>query len=779
MIDPTKLLRSAGLAFALLFLAPVAGIGGAFVGVEAAQAATVSKISVVGNTKVEDSAVINLLSIHVGETVTPQKIDASISALTASGLFKTVSVAMKGSVLVVSVTENPIVASVLFEGNVRFSDANLVAMIDLMNRGTVDQAGLERDTQTILQAYRDAGFTDVVVTTRLDPVGDGRDRVTFVVNEGGRSGIAAINFTGNNSISGWTLKSIIKTHETGWLSWLLKDDGYTQDQLDVDRVLIQQYYANHGFPDAQVTSATAEFNAERKSYFINFTVVEGDTYKYGKIGIETSISGLDANQFTGLIGTREGARFSSAEVARTSQDIAVEASNLGFPFADVRPRIIRDAATGSFAVTYLIDEGQHVYVERVNITGNDKTRDFVIRREVGFAEGDPFNRALVAQAKSNIEALGFFSKVDVSAQQGSAGDKVILNIDVVEQSTGSYGVSLGYDTASGVLGELSLEERNFLGRGQYLKVSVGASQSGRTFDLHFTEPYFMGLKVSSGIDLYHHISDDSATNIYGTTSTGGQVRLGLPITRDLSATVFTGIDQTTISDATTPNSSVFCVGVGCADGLAFTKAWVGYSLNYNTLDDQKHPTEGIVASLNQQYNGVDYSFLKTEAKLRYYMPIWADAGIIGSLKLQGGMINDLNGSLNPIEAFTYSNEIVRGFPSRGLGPMLTTGSVVETLGFTSYAAASVEASFPIPMLPETYGLRGAVWADAAYVAGHSTALMPDGTSVDQPFKSSVGASIIWDSPFGPLRGDFALPLTYSTDEKAHLQYFALTLNNVL
>jgi outer membrane protein insertion porin family len=777
MIDPTKLLRGAFLALALLFLAPVTGIGGSILGVEAAQAATVSKISVIGNSKVETVAIIKFLAIHVGEVATPAKINDSIQALTATGLFKSVSVSLQGSVLVVKVSENPIVGSVLFQGNVRFSDANLVAMIDLMNRGTVDEAGLARDVQSIQRAYTDAGYTDVKVSTKLDPTSDGRVMVTFVVDEGGRNGIAAVNFTGNNAISSWTLKSIIRTHESGWLSWLLRDDSYTQDQLEGDRLLVQQYYQNHGYPDAQVTSATAEYNAERKGYFINFTVVEGDSYKFGKIGIETSIAGLDANQLTSLIATQQGDHFSQAKVDKTSVDIAVEATNLGYPFADVRPRIIRDASGGSFDITYLVDEGQHVYIERINITGNSKTRDFVIRRELGFAEGDAFSRALVTQGKSNVEALGFFSNVAVSAAPGSAPDKIVLNIAVTEQSTGSYGITAGYDSSSGVLGELSLEEKNFLGRGQYLKASVGASSGGKSFRFSFTEPRFMGLRLSSGIDLYHNITDETSTNIYGTTTTGAQLRLGLPLTRDVNATFFAGVEQTDITDAVLPNSGIFTPG-----NQTFDKAWIGYGLNVNTLDNQKHPTEGLIASLNQQYAGWNYNFIKTEAKARYFMPIFADAGVVGSVKVQAGMINDFSGSgVNPLESFTYGPTLVRGFAAKMMGPTYTVGGgSAEPLGFTGYAAGSVEADFPIPMLPETYGLSGAIWADAAYITGQGSPSKPaDIGSFEQPLKSSVGASIVWDSPFGPLRGDFALPLTYSSGEQAHLQYFALTLNNLL
>ena len=714
MIDPTKLVRSALLALALMFLAPLAGAGGSLLGVAAAQAKTA-----------------------------------------------------------------PLVASVLFEGNIRFSDANLVAMIDTVNRGTADEAGLARDVTSITNAYKDVGFSAVQVSYRLEPVADSRVRVVFQVVEGTRAGIAAINFTGNNNVTAWQLKSVMRTKETGWLSWLLRDDNYTQEQLDMDRELIRQYYANHGFPDAQVTSAVAEYDSARQGYFISITVLEGNPIAFGAIGVETSIAGLDANRLTGSIRTREGTRFSAAELARSAQDMAVEATNLGYPFADVRPRVERDQAAGTFSVTYLVDEGQRLYVERINITGNEKTRDFVIRRELPFAEGDPFNRALVTQGKMNIEGLGYFSRVNFGVEQGSASDKVVLNIMVEETSTGDYGITAGYDSSSGILGELSLTERNFLGRGQYLRAAVGASQTGKSFDFSFTEPYFMGLKMSAGIDLYHRITDETSTNVYGRTSTGGQLRFGVPLTRDVKAQVFAGLDRTIVDDDNPADSAVF------ADGDVFDKAWVGYSLTYENLDDHKKPTEGLTASLTQTYVGWDYNFLKTEAKARYFMPLNSDLGLVASLKAQGGIINNFSGTaVSSLETFTYGAQLVRGFTPGGMGPKTVGG---EILGYTAYAGISAEVSFPIPMLPESYGLSGAIFADAGVIAGKG--LGPaDPASLLSPIKSSAGASIIWDSPFGPLRGDMAIPLTgNSTDTYAPQPFcsgvycpsFALTLQTLL
>ncbi len=668
--------------------------------------------------------------------------------------------------------EQRLVASVLFEGNNGFSDAQLSDMINVTTRGSFSDASLATDVETIRLAYVGKGYTNVRVSPRLEQAPNGRTRVTFVVDEGERVGIAAINFTGNNSINGGTLKSVIRTRETHLLSWLFRDDAYSEDLLQVDRQLIELYYMNHGYPDASVTSAVGEFDSSRGAYFVNFTINEGERYKFGEIGVETSIDGLNANALTGTIKTSKGGIYSLAALQKSQEEMAFEATAQGYAFADVRPRIDRDIATSTFNVTYLVDQGARIYVERINITGNEKTRDAVIRRELDFGEGDPFNRSMVSRGKSNIEKLGFFKTVSLDFVPGSAADKVVINIDVEEQSTGDYGVTAGYDSSAGLLGEISVTERNFLGKGQYVRVAVSASESGQSFDFSFTEPRFMGLRVSSGIDVYHRITNETDSNIYGTTSTGGQLRFGVPITSDVRGSVFVGLEQKTIADDVAPFSTVLTED-------QYTKAWVGYSLNYNTLDDAKHPTEGIIASFTQQYIGVDHSLLKTEAKARYFMNIMPDAGIVGSVKGQAGFIYSLDGDASPLEAFRGSNGIVRGFQSNGFGPrtFASDGTSLESLGYTGYVAASAEIEFPIPVLPETYGVRGSVWADAALIDGSGGTIAPNPGSIDETFKSSLGASVIWDSPFGPLRGDFAYVMNKATDDKT--QVFSLTLQNLL
>lgn len=671
--------------------------------------------------------------------------------------------------------QQQLIGSVLFEGNKRFSDAQLLTMVDLSASGIFTQQRLNADVESIRQAYSRDGYLSINVAARTEAIADGRVRVTFVVNEGDRAGIAAINFTGNNAVGTGTLKSSMLTKETGFLSWLLKDDGYDDQKLAVDRERIRLYYANHGYPDAQINSV-GEYDAARNAYFINFTVNEGQKYKFANVGIETSINGLNTNALTNTVKTNDGATYSVTDLQKTIENMSYAATQQGYSFADVRARLDRDVASGTFKVTYLVDEGARIYVERINITGNTKTRDFVVRRELEFGEGDPFNRSMVVRARQNIQGLGFFSAVEISTAPGSAPDKVVLNVAVTETSTGEYGATAGYSTSDGILGEISLTERNFLGRGQYLRAAIGASQSGRTFDFSFTEPRFMGLKVSAGIDAYHRISDETDASFYGTQSTGGQLRLGIPLYENLSGTVFTGIERKVVADTQgNPQYQSSLVH----DGQEFYKAFIGYTLTYNGVDDVKKPTDGLYGTFTQQYIGWDHNLLKTEARARYFMPILADSGIVASVRGQVGVINDFSGNgVNTVEAFAPGTQLVRGFQSRGYGPRLTTG---ETTGVTLYAGVSAEVQFPIPVLPESYGLSGAVWADAGWLSTDNMPNLYGGTvaegSNDTPLRTSIGASLIWDSPFGPLRGDFAHVLDKSTDDQT--QVFQISISTLL
>ncbi|SDG78016.1 outer membrane protein assembly factor BamA [Pelagibacterium luteolum] len=665
------------------------------------------------------------------------------------------------------VGEGATVASVGFNGNSRFNDNQLQAMVDVAVRPVYTQAGVNNDAQTILAAYRQAGFTNVSVTPRAEAAADGRVTVIFDVNEGDRAGIAAINFTGNNSVSTSVLKGVIQTKETHLLSWLFRDDEYSEDRLAIDRERVRLYYANRGYADARVPSAVAQFDAERNAYFINFTVEEGQLYNFGNIAIETSIPGLNADALRGGISTGSGSRYSISDLSESTQEVAVRATNQGYPFADVRPRVDRDLQNNTFNVTYLVDEGPRVYVERINITGNTKTRDYVIRREFDFSEGDPFNRTLVTRGRESVEALGYFSSVQVTSAPGSSPDQVVLNVAVVESSTGEYGVGAGYSTQDGIFGEISLTERNFLGRGQYLRAAIGRSENGETYDFSFTEPRFMGLRVSAGVDLYRRVTQEGNNFTYGTETTGGRLRFGLPVVDNVTLSTRVGLEQVTFTDNDAPAAPPY-IG-GTRDRLT-----VGYTLAYDTLDNQRRPTEGMILSFSQDYTTLTSDFLTTEVRARVYYPVWEEMGVVGSLRGQAGTITDLDGNgIHPTDSFQLGPNLVRGYQFGGMGARTAVSD--DPLGVLAYAGLSAEVDFPLPFLPENWGIHGAVWGDVGWIDGVPAAGVAD-TGIDNPLKASVGGSLIWHSPLGPLRGDFAHVIDPDVNDRT--QVFQLTLSTL-
>ena len=771
MIVLKKIRNTILLALGMLMLAPLAGPAGLVIGVEAAQAQTINRIAVSGNERVDDATVISYLTVRVGDTATRAQLAASTSALLETGLFSSAKLSMSGYTLTVRVVENAVVSTVLFEGNTRFSDNSLSDMVSLNSRNTYTDARLESDIETIRLAYDRAGYKGVGVSARTEPGQGGRIKVIFSIDEGNRVGIASISFTGNSTFDGGTLKGVIRSKETHWMSWLFKDDVFDEDKLTVDQELIRLWYVNHGYPDAQVLSAIGEYDASKQAYFVHFSISEGERYQFGDVGIETSIAGLNADALKGKVLTSRGSVYSQDKLKRSTEDLAIAATEQGFSFADVRPRIDRDVASKSFNITYLVDEGARIYVERINITGNEKTRDFVIRREFDFAEGDPFNRNLVSRGKTNVEKLAFIESADISTSQGSAPDKIVINVAVVEKPSGDYGFTAGYSSTDGLLGEVSLTESNFLGRGQYFKVALGATQAGRSFEFSFTEPRFAGMRIATGFDAYKRIVDENSVNFYGTDATGLHVRFSAPVTDNLTMTLFGGGDYKIYNDANADSALI-------ANGAKRTTGTLGYVLGYSTLDNEKRPTSGLAVNFTQNYAGIDNNFISSILRARYYMPLFDDARVVASLKGQAGLLTDLSGGgVHAVETFRLGQGFVRGFQQAGIGPRAASG---EALGAVWYAGLSAEVEFPLPGVPETYGLSSALWADAGFVGGQSAATpaaaLVGMTGMTQQLRSSIGASLIWDSPFGPLRGDFAYVLNKDPGDRT--QVFALTLQSV-
>ncbi|ESX86429.1 outer membrane protein assembly factor BamA [Mesorhizobium sp. M1004] len=740
-----------------------------FVATSAAQAAVVSRVEVSGNQRVDADTIRNYITIKPGKAFSSADIDDAVKALFGTGLFSDVQINQVGSTLVVKVAEYQVVNQVLFQGNKKLKDNALAVAVQLKPRGTFSQATLDSDVEAVKAAYRRIGRDDATVTTQIMDLGDNRVNVVFNINEGGRTKIAAVNFVGNSAYSSRRLSDVIATKRSSFLSFVLRDDVYDEDKLRADQESLRRFYYNHGYADFQVVSAVGELDDTTNQYTVTITVQEGDRYTFGDVSVESTIPEVDSKALESVVQTHKGDVYNAKDVEDTIIALTEKVAGSGYAFAQVTPRGDRNFENHTISVVYTIDQGTKAYIERIEIRGNDRTRDYVIRREFDVSEGDAFNQVLIQRAKKRLEKLDYFEKVDVSTVPGSEPDQVVLVVDVVEKSTGEFSVGAGYSTGGDTAGpsvEGSVAERNFLGRGQYIKVSAGGGKNSRDYSLSFTEPYFLGRRIAAGFDIFQQTRN---YDHYDSETLGATVRFGLPITDNISTQLAYNIAQEKYKfdddcDDNDDGTLGDCdVSEAIKQGIAespWIKSSVSLGLVYNTIDDMKSPHEGIYATTTVEVAGLggDAKFVKVTGRGTVYQTLSEQLDLVGLISGGAGHIQGFGGDgLRIFDQFQSSDRMIRGFEYGGIGPVdLNTG---DHLGGTTYFNASAEAQFPIPVIPESFGVRGAVFADAATLYGSkiNTPLVNQG-SVDLELRASVGVGLLWSSPFGPIRIDYAMPV---------------------
>lgn len=782
--------------------------------------ASAQQVVVEGNQRVEAETVRSYMNLRPGGTFGPQEQDEALKALFGTGLFSDVRITREGGRIVVHVVENPVINRVAFEGNKKMDTATLRKEVESQPRGVYTQARVQADVQRIIDVYRRGGRFDARVEPKIIQLEQNRVDLVFEITEGEKTKIDHINFIGNHAFSERRLRDVITTTETNWLSWLKTSDVYDPDRLNVDQELLRRFYLKNGYADFRVISAVADYDRDRNAFFITFTVDEGELYHFGTVDIESNVAAVPADSIRSFVRTQPGATYNAELIDKTLEDMSVNIAQRGYPFAQVRPRGDRDVANHVVNLVFVVDDAPRVYVERINIRGNTRTMDQVIRREFDIAEGDALNRAMVDRAERRLNQLGYFKAVKITREAGSTSDRVVLNVNVDEQPTGEVSFGAGYSTSDGIIGDVSISEKNFLGRGQFVRASVGWGQKKRTVDLNFTEPYFLDRRLSFGTDFFYRRNLVSNTQSFNQEIIGGGVRLGLQITDDLSAQAryraytqridipaqywdcgpplfpnLTPKPGTVANNIIDLNGLPDCLNNGeasaalkSAQGTAFYST-IGTTFVYNRLDQAKNPRNGIYAELNFDLAGVggDVNFFRTTGEVRGYYNIYED--IVGMIKFQAGNVTGWGGQqVRLIDAFFKGPDLVRGFQSSGIGPRdISLLSRSDALGGRNYLGVSAELQFPFPAIPEELGLRGAVFADAGTLFGvgnlgtlntwikcSSVGVPANCNYFDDSWniRSSVGASLIWQSPLGPLRFDFAFPLSKQPYDKTQVFRFS-------
>ena len=754
---------------------------------------TIRTVQVQGNQRVEANTVASYLLFARGDPYSAERIDMSIKTLYATGLFADVEIDPRDGNVLISVVENPIINRVILEGNKALKSDKITDEIEAEPRAIFTRSKVQEDVQRIIELYRQSGRFAANVTPKVVQQPQNRIDLIFEITEGPVTGVKRINFIGNNEYSDGRLRKEIVTEQSIWYKFFSSNDNYDPGRLEFDREQLRKFYTDRGFADFRVVSAVAELTPDQEDFYITFTLDEGEEYRWGDIKIETELETLNEDFLRRLVRIKEGEVYKASEVEDAIDTLTFAAGTSGYAFVDIQPDIKRNRDDKTVDLVFNLVEGPRVYIERIDVVGNTTTLDYVIRRELELVEGDAFNRILLDRSRNRVRALRFFEEVEITETQGSSADRAVVEVKVTEQPTGELAFSAGFSSADAFLVDLSITERNLRGRGQLMRFLIRASSNRREIDLRFTEPRFMGRNLAAGIELFDVTIDFLDETGFRQSRTGGQISLGFPLTENTSLTARYSLRSENIE----------IPGINCAAILANPiqsqqnnlcqqegkriSSIGGYTFAWDRRNDPITPTRGFDVRFNQDFAGIggEVKYLRSDLQANFYRGIFKD--VIASGKLYGGYIEGWGGdNILVNDRFYKGSYDFRGYEPTGIGARVIqtdtlTGEVRrgQSLGGNAYALAATEVSFPL-FVPQ---LSGSLFAEAGTVGLIDDEFQFDVTdgnirtqTIDElSVRAMIGASVYWESPFGPIRFDFTQPLRkFPYDERKSFQFTTRT-----
>jgi outer membrane protein insertion porin family len=718
----------------------------------------IQEIRIEGNQRIEPETVRSYMQINPGDPFDARRIDQALKNLFATGLFADVNFRRDGDALVVQVTENPIINKLAFEGNQRIDDEALQAEVQLRPRVVYTQARVQADVKRILDLYRRSGRFAATVDPKIIKLDQNRVNLVFEINEGDVTEVRRIDFVGNKVFDDSDLRDEIVTQEAAFYRFLSTTDTYDPDRLTLDKEALRKFYLSEGYADFRVVSAVAELSPDQEAFFITFTVEEGERYTLGTVDIKTTLKDLDPESLRELVETDEGDWYNADLVDETVQAISDRVGSLGYAFVDVRPRIDRDAENKILNLTYDIQEGPKVYVERIDISGNVRTQDKVIRREFRLAEGDAFSTTKLRRTEQRLRNLGFFESVDIQAVPSDSPDKTVIKVKVAEKSTGELSFGAGFSTADGPLGNVGVRERNLLGKGYDLRAQFNISGRRSTIDVSFTDPYFLDKELSAGVDVFHRRFDRRESS-FEENNTGAGLRMGYDLAEYTRHTVSYTFSY---DEVDVDNDNEISDVIKDEEGDEF-RSIIGHDIIYDRRDSKTDPREGYYLSASQDFAGVGgtVTYLRNTLGGGYFIPVTKEVTIGATGEL--GYMFGIGDEVRVTDAFFLGGQNLRGFATGGVGPR--DSDTNDALGGKFRAEGTVQAAFPLG-LPEEYQIRGRVFSDFGTLT--DTDFEDDiDLNDDASLRLSVGVGLTWVSPFGPLAVDLAYPVLkepYDEDE---------------
>ena len=733
-----------------------------------AQTFTISEIEIVGNQRIETETIESYISLSKGQNFEADEINSAYQRVLKSGLFESVTFDENDGVLKVTVVEYPTINRIYFEGNVRIEDTVLEKVLKSKEKYVLDAQTVEQDRKNIAETYAVMGRLAARINPKVIKKSENRVDLIFEIFEGGVIEIQKIGIVGNKAFSDRRLRRVLSTKQAGPFRAFVRSDTFVEERIEFDKKVLKEFYVSRGFVDFRVNSVNAELTEERDGYFVVFNITEGQRFSVGNVAVETSLKELDTAQYYKILKLKAGAVYSAKVTELDVEKIERLALKNGLDFIRVRPKITKDDSSLALNVTYSIERGPRVILERINIAGNTATLDKVIRRQFRAAEGDPFSARRIRQATDRIRSLGFFETVDVSAREGKRKDSVIVDVLVKEKPTGSVSLGGSYSTSSGFGLLLEYAERNFLGRGQDFRLKYNSGVGSRTYSLGFIEPEFLSPGLSLGLSSKFTETEKENSN-YDTTILDVSPQVSFPISDFSKLSVSIGYNETELRNAVNVGSIIQNeVDLG-QDERAYSR--IAYT--YNTLRDGLDPNFGVLLKLSQEVSGFtgDGESSKTSALARLQRKILNEEVLVKGT-LEGGVLN--YGNSRVTDRFFLGSALMRGFEPGGIGPreIVNEGELInDALGGNTFAVLRLEAEFSLG-LPEEYGIDGGIFFDVGNLWSLDN-ISEDVIYDDGSWRSVFGASLFWKTPIGPLRFNFSRPLQKETFDRE--QNFDLTI----
>jgi outer membrane protein insertion porin family len=726
----------------------------------------IGNLTIRGNQRVENSTILTYLNLKPGQPFTQYDIDAALKSLYATGFFADTKItpgATHGNTvdINVSVLENPVINKVAFEGNHAVEDKDLDGELELKPRSVFTRTKLQNDVKRILNIYRRGGRYSAQVNPKVIELDQNRINLVYEIQEGPVAKVEKIAFIGNDHFPSATLASTIRTEETRWYKFLTSDDKYDPERLQYDQELLRRFYTSQGYADFQVKSAIAELSPAKDAFYITFALDEGKKYTFGTVTINSALKGVNIQDLEKKLTTKAHTTFNASAIESSIDALTKELGNQGFAFVEIEPHLDRNPQTRIINLVYEIKQGPRVYVERINITGNVRTLDEVIRREMRLAEGDPYSTSKIARSEQRLNNLGFFEKVKITNEPGSAPDKTIINVNVTEKSTGEITLGGGFSTTDGPLAEAGIKETNLLGTGQDLRFNATVSSVTQLYDISYTQPYFLDRELAGGFDLFRTETYVNSGIPYQMTTDGVRPRLGYALSENWQQTLNYTLKKTTVGDVQ-PGASIFIID---QEGT-IVESSVGQTLTYEGRDNKFTPTNGYYFRVSNDVAGLggDADYLRTEVHTGYYYPVAPKWTL--SVSGAGGYIFGFGQDVRIEDRFFLGGQSFPGFYDYGVGPHDKPSG--DALGGNAYYTISPQLTFPLG-LPEDLGFLGEVFVDA----GNLWDVQASGSDVSDPnlVRVSAGVGVSWASPFGPIRVDLAKAIIKSQYDNTQIFQF--------